>query len=249
MSLRLHIAEALPWLDSQGMVRAPTEGLLLLAPDARELLRSRPGSLAQWRFGVLREGVTPGPWARPILVGGNNGVGVPCFSVGDGAPDLFDVVKPVLSDMLECLIEAYGNPIWLIRTPPRVPPSRRSSQRPLSEVRLRDGSLVPAWATETPALDAVAVPAMLTRMFIESCWSSVDGVLGGVSLVSEGDAREAALRRGRLTAGDLAGVQAAFETTLLFENLGFEVLTRGSFESAQGLFHEHGWWDGLALDV
>ncbi len=251
MSLRLHVAEALPWLDSEDRVRAPANGLLLLAPDAKELLRTQPGRLAHWRFGVLREGVAPGPWARPILVGSDDGVGIRCFSVGDDAPDLFEIVKPVLGDILDCLKGAFGNPIWLIRTSPRAPPSRRAAERAPSEVRLRDGSLVPAWSTETPALNAVAVPAPLTRLFLESCWTSVDGVLGGISLdgAEQGATREVAHTRGNLAAADFGRVQAAFETTLLFENLGFEVLTRGSFAAAQELLRQHGWWDGLVIDV
>ena len=108
--LRLHIAQAMPWVDSQGQIRSPYEGVSLLEARAAQFVEQGLDGLAGWRIGVLSDDEPPPQWAKPILVGeGSLETSVTCYTLGERAREYVEHLKPFLHDFLVWLRARYGS--------------------------------------------------------------------------------------------------------------------------------------------
>jgi hypothetical protein len=249
--LRLHIAQAMPWVDSQGQIRSPYEGVSLLEARAAQFVEQGLDGLAGWRIGVLSDDEPPPQWAKPILVGeGSLETSATCYTLGERAREYVEHLKPFLHDFLVWLRARYGSPVLLLKDHvPRVggPPLE------LSEAIVSGMQRVPKGFLALRATSGFLVADQEPRTqdeFLDLWWPSPLGVLGGLVFreSTSDQARRRILGAGRISAEDLEEVKLLFETSDLFENLGFFVLSRGAWAETQSALDKGGWLDGMPLN-
>lgn len=226
--LHLQLQPALPWVDSQGNVRLPVEGFESLGPSARSNVWTQ-GLFSLWKCGVL--GVVPGgDWARPIIrTEGREAVTAVGYSLGTRARKAFPQVRGLLIKLAASMVSGLGFPTWYLRPSPF---SRTNDQ--LQRLQLR--------ASGVPGLSEIVAAPTDVALTMETAWLHPDDSLTCIVRSN----READVRI-PVELDRLEDIQLIAESSLLYDGLGFDVMSRRSWPEVQEAARKLGLTDGLVV--
>lgn len=248
--LRLRVAESLPWVDSAARVRSSLDGFRLLAPSAREAIHTHGWSSVAWEFGVLCDQADT-PDVKAILFDDDDITASPAagFPVGyRHARQYQSTLRPLWTDYLTWFSQEFGAPTYFL--------SDEVWQDDTGWMELSDGVKRGLFGDAHFAVRETTrrgwVSSKLTsdiRSLLQHWWPSSLGGLAGVVVRSDATATIDRVRQsGVITAAELPDVVTAFETTPVFDQLGFVAMcTTRTWPDIQGALRRQGWHDGRVV--
>ena len=252
-SLRLHVAESLPWVDSAHRVRSPFDAFRILDASSRRSLTENQRAATLWEFGVLQESRSHPDSAKPMLVDEEAGRAITVYPLGyEDAPHYREALQHLWISFFEWIQTTWGSGFFLLSDEVW----RDSGGWANLGTALDEGHFGPSDLTLLQTRRSGVYFANLTQTQIDwllrRWWPSPMGGIAGVVARASHHVRilERLRVSGYLCAEDLPDIAAVFETTPVFDNLGFVILSYGEpWEAIRRALAHQGWTDGAQLNA